>query len=112
MEILTEILEISDRIIETLEEHGFFEENVFVEPDSLKLSLQRRMQRKWEEEEEILLSDKEFTDVCNTEIQNRISQTLSDLVDKGAIDMGVNTDGEIVYSANKNFDINKLNEDE
>jgi hypothetical protein len=31
-----------------------------------------------------------------------------DLVEKGALDMSVNPDGEILYSNNKNFNFNNL----
>ena len=32
-----------------------------------------------------------------------IGKTIEDLVDKGALNMSVNEDGEILYSANKDF---------
>ena len=59
MDILTEIIEVSNGIINTLEETGFFNEHLFVEPLPLKRRLQITMQRKWEQENEML-----FNAVC------------------------------------------------
>jgi hypothetical protein len=108
MEILTEIVEVSEGIITVLTENGFFEENIFIRPDKLKQSLQIKMQRKWEEQEDMLLTDKEFMEACNEEIQKSVSDTIGDLVEKGAVNMGVDETGEIVYSANKDFDQKNL----
>jgi hypothetical protein len=108
MEILTEIVEISNKMIVLLIDNNFFDENIFVEPKTLKLELQKRMQRKWEEQNDMLLTDKEFLDTVNSLIQQSISESLSELVAKGAVNMGVDETGEIVYSANKNFDQNNL----
>ena len=103
MDILSEIIEVSDQIINVLEETEFFEENHFIDRIPLKRALQIRMQQKWEQEEEIFLSDDEFLEVCQSVSNNGISETIEDLVDKGALNMSVNEDGEILYSANKDF---------
>ena len=55
-----------------------------------------------------MLTDAEFIEVCNEVNGEAIAKTIGDLVQKGAVNMGINEDGEIVYSANKNFDINEL----
>jgi hypothetical protein len=103
MDILSEIIEVSNQIIETLDENDFFIENPFIEQIPLKRALQIRMQQKWEQEEEIFLSDDEFLEVCQSVSNNEIANTIEALVDKGALNMSVNEDGEILYSANKDF---------
>jgi hypothetical protein len=104
MDILSEIIEVSNQIIDTLEENDFFSENPFLEQISLRRALQIRMQQKWEQEEEIFLSDDEFLDVCQSVSNNEIANTIESLVDKGALNMSVNEDGEILYSANKDYE--------
>ena len=110
MEILSEIIEISNQIIDTMDEQGFFndKETTFVERLPLKKMLQNKMQRKWEEENEMLLTESEFIECVNLVASDSISNTLESLVDKGALNMGIDTEGEIVYSANKDFDLNDL----
>ena len=112
MDILSEIIEVSNQIIDSLEENDFFIENPFIEQIPLKRALQIRMQQKWEQEEEIFLSDDEFLDVCQSVSNNEIANTIENLVDKGALNMSVNEDGEILYSANKDFQFDKDDEDE
>lgn len=108
MQILTEIIELSNEIVDTLEQTGFFEETPFVERLPLKIKLQEKMQRKWEQENEMMLTDSEFIDVCNEVNGEAVAKTLSDLVEKGAINMSIGSDGEIRYSTNKDFDTNEL----
>ncbi len=111
MDILSEIIEVSNQIIDTLEENNFFAENPFMEQISLRRALQIRMQQKWEQEEDIFLTDEEFLDVCQSVSNNEIANTIESLVDKGALNMSVNEDGEILYSANKDYNWEK-DEDE
>ena len=103
MDILNEIIEVSNQIIDTLDENEFFDENVFIERLKLKRNFQIAMQRKWEQENEMYLSDDEFLKVCNETMEVCVNNTIMDLVDKGALDMSVNANGEILYSNNKNF---------
>ena len=103
MDILSEIIEVSNQIIDTLEENDFFVENPFIEQISLRRALQIRMQQKWEQEEEMFLTDDEFLDVCQNVSNNEIANTIESLVDKGALNMSVNEEGEILYSANKDY---------
>jgi hypothetical protein len=103
MDILSEIIEVSNQIIDTLQENDFFIENPFLEQISLRRALQIRMQQKWEQEEDIFLTDEEFLDVCQSVSNNEIANTIESLVDKGALNMSVNEDGEILYSANKDY---------
>jgi hypothetical protein len=108
MDILTEIVEVSNSIVDTLEETGFFNKHVFVEKKPLKIKLQEAMQRKWEQENQMLLTDREFLKVCDEVMHETLGETLSNLVDKGALNMGVNENGEITYSSNPDFDIDNL----
>ena len=112
MDILSEIIEVSNQIMDSLEENDFFLENPFLEQIPLKRALQIRMQQKWEQEEEIHLSDEEFLDVCQSVSNNEIANTIESLVDKGALNMSVNEDGEIVYSANKDYEWEKDEEED
>ena len=103
MDILSEIIEISDEMVNSLEEDGFFEEHQFIDRIPLKRALQIAMQRKWEQEDDMLLTDKEFLEVCQSVSNKSIGKTIENLVDRGALNMSVNEDGEILYSANKDF---------
>jgi gamma-glutamyltranspeptidase len=103
MDILSEIIEVSNQIIDTLEENDFFIENQFIDQISLKRALQIRMQQKWEQEEEMFLDDDEFLQVCQNVSNNEIANTIESLVEKGALNMSINKDGEILYSANKDY---------
>lgn len=111
MDILTEIVEISTEMVNSLEEDGFFVEHQFIDRIPLKRALQITMQRKWEQEDDMLLTDNEFLEVCKSVSNAGISKTIEDLVDKGALNLSVNTDGEILYSANKDYEFDKY-EDE
>jgi hypothetical protein len=108
MDILNEIIEVSTQMIDTLEGTGFFEEHQFIDSESFKRELQIAMQRKWEQENEMILSDDEFLEITKNEHSKGIGETITSLVDKGALNMSVGEDGEIYYSANKEFDINDL----
>jgi hypothetical protein len=112
MDILSEIIEVSNQLIDTLDENDFFVENPFIEQIPLKRALQIRMQQKWEQEEEIFLTDDEFLEVCQNVSNNEIANTIEALVDKGALNMSVNEDGEILYSANKDFQFDKLDDED
>ena len=112
MDILSEIIEISNEIIDTLDENDFFIENPFIDSVPLRRALQIRMQQKWEQEEEMFLSDDEFLNVCQSVSNNEIANTIENLVDKGALNMSVNEDGEILYSANKDFQFDKLDDED
>ena len=103
MDILSEIIELSTEMVNSLEEDGFFEEHQFVDRIPLKRALQIAMQRKWEQEDDMLLTDKEFLEVCQNVSNNEIANTIESLVDKGALNMSVNETGEILYSANKDY---------
>jgi hypothetical protein len=112
MDILSEIIEASNHMIDALEENDFFLENPFLEQISLKRALQIRMQQKWEQEDDMFLTDEEFLDVCQSVSNNEIANTIESLVDKGALNMSVNEDGEIVYSANKDYEWEKDEEED
>jgi hypothetical protein len=112
MDILNEIVEVSNQMIDSLEENDFFVEAPFIDRIPLKRALQIAMQRKWEQEDEMYLNDEEFLEVCKKVSADGIGKTIGDLVDKGALDMSINEDGEILYSANKDYEWEKDDDDE
>jgi hypothetical protein len=98
MNILTEIIEVSDEIIDTLKEENFFEETPFINELGLKRELQRHMQYNWEQTNSMHLNDDQFLEIVNGLITDGISVGLSDLIESGHVKTGVNSDGELVYS--------------
>ena len=112
MDILNEIIELSTEMVNSLEEDRFFEEHQFIDRIPLKRALQIAMQRKWEQEDDMILTDKEFLDVCNVVSNNGIGKTIEDLIDKVALNMSINEDGEILYSANKDFQFDKYEDED
>jgi hypothetical protein len=107
-----DILRIADGIIDTLKNNEFFEDHPFVgEPELTKL-LKEKMQTKWETEGEMLLTDKEFMETCNEVMHESVGNTIEGLLDKGALQMSIGEGGEIYYSANPDFDMDKIFEDE
>ena len=100
MEILSEIIEASNHMIDALEETDFFVETPFIDRIPLKRALQIAMQRKWEQENEMLLSEDEFIGVLKEVHEKAVAETISDLVGDGVVKMSVDKDGQIVYSSN------------
>ena len=98
MDILTEIIEASDEIIDTLKEENFFEDTPFINELSLKRELQKRMQYNWEQTNSMQLEDWQFLEIVNDLIADSVSNSLSDLIGSGHVQAGVNPNGEIVYS--------------
>ena len=98
MDILTEIIETSDNMVDVLKEDGFFEEHALIHPSDLRVALQIKMQRKWEQENDMYLNDTEFLEVCNELITESVSNGLSDLIQSGHVEVAVNPNGEMVYS--------------
>ena len=112
MDILSEIIELSTEMVNSLEEDRFFEEHQFIDRIPLKRALQIAMQRKWEQEDDMFLNDEEFLEVCKSVSNKSIGKTIENLVDRGALNMSINEDGEILYSANKNFQFDKYEDDD
>lgn len=108
MDIQNEIIEVSNQMIDTLTESGFFEESPFLDEDALKKVLQTKMLQKLQKGEDYILDENEFLEAVNETISQTVSNTLTDLVEKGAVNMGVDETGEIVYSANKDFNTDEL----
>ena len=108
MDILPEIIEVTNEMIDSLDESKFFENNPFIERLPLKRKLQNLMQRRWEEFYDYRLSWEEVENVMKEVVNDTVSNTIEDLVDKGALDMSIGADGEIRYSANKDFNIDEL----
>lgn len=98
MDILTEIIEVSDEIIDTLREENFFEETPFIDELELKQAIQIQMQYNWEQNNTMYLDDEQFLQIVNDLITDGVSNGLSDLIESGHVQAGVNPDGEIVYS--------------
>ena len=107
-----EILIVADGIIDNLKQNDFFLENPFVGETELSQRLKEKMQVKWKSEGELLLTDKEFLETCNEIFHESLTETIGSLIDKDALKMSVGEDGEIYYSANPDFDLDKLFEDE
>jgi hypothetical protein len=105
MDILNEITEIATELVDTLAENGFFSEQPFISPSELRRELQINMQRKWEQDNDIFLSDDEFIELCSEITKDRISIALADLVSEGLVQTSVNENGELVY----NLPPNELN---
>jgi hypothetical protein len=98
MNILTEIIEVSDEIIDTLKEEKFFEETPFINELGLKRELQKRMQYNWEQTNSMHLEDWQFLEIVNDLIADGVSNGLSDLIESGHVQSAVNPDGELCYS--------------
>lgn len=98
MNILTEIIEVSDEIIDTLKEEKFFEETPFINELALKRELQKQMQYNWEQTDSMYLNDEQFLKIVNNLITEGVGDGLSDLIESGHVELAVNTDGELVYS--------------
>lgn len=107
-----EVLRVANGIIDTLKENQFFEDNPFVGEPELSQRLKEKMQVKWESEGDLLLTDKEFLKTCNEIFHESLTETIGSLLDKDALKMSVGEDGEIYYSANPDFDINTICNDE
>ena len=98
MNILTEIIEVSDAMIDTLREENFFVETPFINELALKRELQKHMQYNWEQTNSMHLNDEQFLQIVNDLIAEGVSNGLSDLIESGHVQAGVNPNGEIVYS--------------
>ena len=98
MNILTEIIEVSDEIITTLKEENFFVETPFINELELKREIQKQMQYNWEQTERMYLNDEQFLQIVNDLISEGVSNGLSNLIESGHVQAGVNPNGEIVYS--------------
>jgi hypothetical protein len=110
MDILPEIIALSNEMIDTLDEAEFFEGNPFIERLPLKRKLQITMQRKWEQEGDMYLNDIECEMVMQEVLNDSVGDTIESLVDKGALNMNIDTDGTILYKVNKDFNFDQLDE--
>lgn len=98
MNILTEIIELSDEMIDNLTEQNFFVDTPFISPLELKRGIQKQMQYNWEQTNDMYLDEDQFLEICKDIMTDSISRNLGILVDSGHVGMAVNPDGEIVYS--------------
>lgn len=108
MDILPEIIEVTNEMVDALDENGFFENNPFIERLPFKRKLQNLMQRRWEEFEDYRLAWEEVEEVMKEVLDDSVANTIEDLVDKGAVNMSIGKGGEILYKANKDFNIDNL----
>jgi uncharacterized protein YjgD (DUF1641 family) len=98
MDILTEIIEVSDEMIDALKEENFFEETPFIDELKLKRAIQIQMQYNWEQTDNMYLNDEQFFQIVTDLMSDGISNGLSDLIESGHVQAAVNPNGEIVYS--------------
>jgi hypothetical protein len=108
MDILPEIVEATNRLIDALDENGVFKNNPFLERLPLKRKLQNLMQRRWEEFDDYRMSWDEVENVMKEIVNDSVGESIEHLLDKGVLDMSINKKGDILYSINKNFDIDNL----
>ena len=106
------IVRIADGIIDTLKKNEFFEEHPFVGETELSQRLKEKMQVKYKSNGDSLLTDKEFVETCNEVMHEALNETIGGLLDKGALKMSIGKGGDIYYSSNPDFDLDKLFEDE
>lgn len=108
MDILPEIITLSNEMIDMLDEAEFFEGQPFIERLPLKRKLQIAMQRKWEQYDEMYLTDAECELIMQEVLSESVGDTIESLVQKGALNMNVDKNGEITYIANKDFNFDAL----
>ncbi len=82
MDILPEIITLSNEMIDLLDEAQFFEGNPFIERLPLKRKLQEAMQRKWEQEFEIHLADLEVEKIMQETLSDSVGDTIESLVQR------------------------------
>lgn len=112
MNFNTDIIVIANGIIDSLKSNDFFEEHPFVGEEELFLKLVEQMIEKRESSGEYILTDTEFLNAAKEVSEEAIGETIAGLIDKGALNMSIDEDGEIRYSANPDFNPDNLFEDE
>lgn len=98
MNILTEIIEKSYEIVDTLNRTNFFEDYPFVDENVFKYRLQMTMQRKWEELDNMHLNPEEFITLIRAVSSDGISETINRMCEKGLLRMAINPKGGLVYT--------------
>ena len=98
MNILTEIVEKSDEIVDTLIQTNFFDDYPFIDEKVFKYRLQVTMQRKWEQCDEMNLNSNEFIALVRAVSSDGISETINEMCEKNLLRMAVNPKGELVYT--------------
>ena len=98
MNILTEIVEKSDEIVDTLIQTNFFDDYPFIDEKVFKYRLQVTMQRKWEQSDEMNLNSNEFIALVRAVSSDGISETINEMCEKNLLRMAVNPKGELVYT--------------
>jgi len=98
MNILTEIVEKSDEIVDTLIQTNFFDDYPFIDEKVFKYRLQVTMQRKWEQTDDMNLTSEEFIILVRAVSSDGISETINEMCEKNLLRMAVNPKGELVYT--------------
>ncbi len=98
MNILTEIIEKSDEIVNTLIQTNFFDDYPFIEEGVFRYRLQVAMQRKWEQADDMNLNSKEFIALVKAVSSDGIAETINQMCEKDLLRMAVNPKGELVYT--------------
>ncbi len=98
MNILTEIIEKSDEIVDTLIQTNFFDDYPFIEEGVFRYRLQVAMQRKWEQADDMNLNSKEFIALVKAVSSDGIAETINQMCEKDLLRMAVNPKGELVYT--------------
>lgn len=111
MDILPEIIMLSNEMIDALDEAEFFEGQPFIGRIPLKRALQVAMQRKWEQYDEMYLTDAECELIMQEVLNESVGDTIESLVDKGALNMSIDKDGTILYKVNKDFNFEQLDDE-
>lgn len=106
MNILTEIIEVADNIMTTLEEQHFFEDFVFCDPLDLRREIEIQMQRNWEQTGNMYMSDNQFIELVEKVSKAGIDKTVLDAVEDGWLVMdSIDKNGEILYKLNPDLEI-------
>jgi len=98
MNILTEIVEKSDEIVNTLIQTNFFDDYPFIDEKVFKYRLQVTMQRKWEQTDDMNLTSEEFIILVRAVSSDGIAETINEMCEKNLLRMAVNPKGELVYT--------------
>ena len=106
MNILTEIIEIADSIMTELENQNFFDQFVFCDPLDLRREMEIQMQRNWEQEGDIHMTDSQFVELVEKVTKLGIEGTVNKAFEDGLIVMdSIDKNGEVLYKLNPDIKI-------
>lgn len=96
---------LANQMVDSLRETEFFKENIFVDAHDLSNKLIEKMDVKLETDGEMMLTESEFIEAVKEVHQAKVDETLNGLLDKGAVSMGVNMNGDIIYKQDPNLNV-------